>query len=160
MADAAAHEAHVIRERSLRQREEDGEGSGEQGGEVEIACDRCVAADDREAAPRKPEPEVRVEASFEELEVVGEHQEEPDGNECHEPRLEPDRAYHSDRARACDGDRGESYEDGAGDSRPQGPPAQLVECVRAHADGEPECEHDGPEPPQATTGARHPPMTT
>ena len=53
----------------------------------------------------------------------------------------------------CDGDRGESDEDGARDARPQRPPAQLVECVRADADGEPECEHRGPEPSPRDDGS-------
>ena len=84
--DAAPDEAHVVRERALREREEHGERGRKQRCDAQLTGDRRIAADHREATPREAEPQVRVEAAAEELEVVGDDEEEADGDEEGEPR--------------------------------------------------------------------------
>src|SRR5262245_30293860 len=59
----APHEANVVRERPLREREEGGERGAEESRGAEVTRDGGVPADDREASPGEAEPEIRVEAS-------------------------------------------------------------------------------------------------
>jgi hypothetical protein len=107
--DAPAHEAHVVRERSLCEREEDRERRGEERGDAQISRDRCISTDRGEATPGEPEPEVGVEAAAEELEVVCQDEEHAERHEDDEPRLEGDRTPDADRTRDADRERGQSY---------------------------------------------------
>ncbi len=145
--DAPADVANVIRERPLREREEHAEGGGQHGCDADLAGDRRVAADDREAAPGEPEPEVGVKATAEELEVVGEHEKGADGHEEGDPGLERDRAGDPDGARSGDRDGCEPHEHRARDARAQRPPPKLVQGVGADPDREPESGDRGAKPP-------------
>ena len=101
-----------------------------------------------------------MEAAVEELEVVGEDEEEADRDEQGDPGLEGDRARDADRARRADRDRGQRDEHGARNPGSERAPAQLVERVRADPDREPESDHRGAEASPDDAGARQPPMTT
>ena len=125
----------------MREREENGERGREQRRDAQISGDRRVSTDDGKPAPGETEPEVRVESAFEELEVVGEDEEDADRDEQGDPGLEGDRARNSDRARRADRDRGQGDEHGARNPGSERAPAQLVERVGADADREPESGH-------------------
>ena len=129
--------------------------------DAEVAGDRRVAAEHREAAPREPEPEVGVEATACKLEVVREHEEDAERNEQRDPGLEDRRADEPDRARGADRDDGEAEENAVGDPRAERPSAELVERVRADPDARarkrPRRRRACPTRP---SGARQPPMTT
>src|SRR6266545_1281107 len=112
----------------------------------DLARDGCVAVEHGEAAPREPEPDVRMEASPGELQVVREHQEEPDGDEEREPCLEGNRAHNADRAGAHNRDTGKRDKNPVGDLRAQRSPVQLVEGVRTDSDSECERGDNGAEP--------------
>jgi hypothetical protein len=87
-----------------------------------------------------------MEAPPGELQVVRQHQEEPEGDEQREPGLEGDRAHDADRAGAQNRNTGEPHEHPIGDLRAQRSPVQLVEGVRSDADGEGERGGGGTQP--------------
>src|SRR5439155_26819135 len=102
-----AHVPDLLRERALCEREQDCEPSRENGDAVDRARDGCISTHEREATPREPEPDVRVEAAPGELEVVGEDEKDPDGNENEEPGAEAGGADEADRAGGSDRGYGE-----------------------------------------------------
>ncbi len=86
------------REGTLGEREENGEPGAEERGVRKLARHGRVSAQDREAAPGEPEPEVGVEPAAGELEVVGEHEEDAQREEHEQPGLERDENDGADRA--------------------------------------------------------------
>jgi hypothetical protein len=119
---------------------------GEHSHGSDIARDSHVAGEHGEAAPREPEPDVRMEAPPGELQVVREHQEQPDGDEEREPGLEGNGAHDADRAGTHERDTGERDENPIGDLRAQRSPVQFVEGVRTDSHCECERDDDGAEP--------------
>ena len=83
---------------------------------------------------------------LEQLEVVGEDEEQADRHQRDEPESERERADDADRARrsdrrGCEGHQGRARNRGTERSAPQ-----LVECMRADPHGERERGDDGAEP--------------
>ena len=157
----APDEAHVIRERALREREEDGECSREQRGHAQLAGDRRVSTDQREAAPGEPEPQVGVESSAEELEVVGQDEEDPERHEQHEPRLVRERRRRR-RSRTRPRPRRRRGRRGSGSGMPvrSGRPFSSSSACAPIPTASPNATTAAPRRPHATTGARQPPITT
>ena len=136
----------LLRERALCEREQDCEPSREHGDAVDRARDSCISTHEREATPREPEPDVRVEAAPGELEVVGEDEKDPDGNENEEPGAEAGGADEADRAGGSDRGYGEPDKDPVRDLRSQRSATELVERMGADADREGEGCGRGAEP--------------
>ena len=157
--DAAPDEAHVIGERALRERQEHGERAREERADAEVSRNRGVAANQREAAPGEAEPQVGVEATAEELEVVRNDEEQPDGDEEDQPGLERDRAHEADAAGGRNRHGCEPDEHPVGDARAQRTTAQLVERVGSDADGEGEggdgCTEPSPRDDGSEAAADH-----
>src|SRR5918995_579458 len=101
-------------EPSRRLAERKGEGCAENRGPVKLLGGGKEAGEEGEGAPGEREPGVAVEASAEELEVVGDDDERAGGDERSDPGVDEDGADHADRNRGRDRDDRERDENALG----------------------------------------------
>ena len=100
-----------------------------------------IGGDQRKGAPREGEPDVGVDATTEELEVVRRDEERAERDQRHDPERGLGRDGEPDDAGRADGDDGETDERPRRDPGAERSPAKLVERVRADPHREREREH-------------------
>jgi hypothetical protein len=102
----------------LREAQQGGERGRRNRLESKLLCAREVGGQERERAPREPEPEIAVENAAEQLEVVRRDEHAAGGDERQQPEVASHRDGDADRRRRADRDDGEGDEHPGGDARP------------------------------------------